>query len=138
MQINLSSPISITLPRKTKKDKVCYLNLNNYRNWNFIISNQLKKEYKKIISEILSSIELSINTFDKCQIVYTFFSKNRIRKDIANCCAVIDKFFTDALVELGYLQDDSTDFIDCVVYRFGGIDKENPRCDITITDIIKY
>lgn len=136
MEFKLSSPISITLPRKTKKDKICYLNLNNYRNWNFILSNQLKKKYKEIISDLLSSSDISINTSKNIQIIYTFFSKNKIRKDIANCCSVIDKFFTDALVELGYIEDDSTDYIDCVIYRFGGVDKENPRCDITITDII--
>ena len=48
-------------------------------------------------------------------------------------CSIIDKFTCDALVKAGVLADDSYDEIDKVVYKFGGVDKADARCELVIT-----
>jgi Holliday junction resolvase RusA-like endonuclease len=47
---------------------------------------------------------------------------------------VITKFTHDALVEFGILEDDNYNIVTEITYRFGGVDKDNPRCDVTIEE----
>ena len=70
--------------------------------------------------------------FKNCRITYTVFKGDRRRFDIANVCSVVDKFFCDAMVEAGKLPDDNAKVIDQVVYKYGGIDKGNPRVEIQV------
>lgn len=49
--IKIISPLQVILPRKTKADKICRLNLNSYRNRVFIVNNQIKVAYNEIMSE---------------------------------------------------------------------------------------
>ncbi len=122
-------PLKITLPRKTMKDKVYYLNLNNYRNWHYIVSNQLKRRFKELIEPQLKGYK-----FNKIYITFTFFPKTHHAYDITNVCSVIDKFFCDSLVELGCIEDDSYKYINSVTYKFGKVDKEHPRCEVEIME----
>ena len=70
--------------------------------------------------------------FNKVSIIYTVFFGSLRKTDISNVCCVIDKYFCDALVELGKLPDDSYIYIKEVIYRYGGVDKDNPRVEITL------
>jgi len=56
--------------------------------------------------------------------------------DISNVLSIHDKFFCDALVELGKLPDDNYKYIPEVKYVFREVDKLNPRVDIYIDPII--
>ena len=49
-----------------------------------------------------------------------------------NPCSIIDKFTCDALVKAEIIEDDSFKQIKKVSYIFGGVDKHNPRCELTI------
>jgi len=49
----INSPIYLIQPRKTKKDKKYALNINTYRNLNFIVNNILKKQYKELMRDQL-------------------------------------------------------------------------------------
>ena len=51
---------------------------------------------------------------------------------MSNPCSIIDKFTCDALVKAGVLEDDSSKQIKKVIYKYGGIDKDNPRCELEI------
>jgi hypothetical protein len=66
-------------------------------------------------------------------LTYTYYAKSKRRIDVSNPCSIIDKFACDALVKAEILEDDSFKQIKEVVYRFGGVDKENPRCELVIT-----
>lgn len=70
--------------------------------------------------------------FNKVSITYTIFFGSLRKTDISNVCCVIDKYFCDALVELGKLPDDNYIYIKEVIYRYGGVDKDNPRVEITL------
>jgi hypothetical protein len=48
--------------------------------------------------------------------------------------AIQRKFFEDALVELGYLTDDNYLHVLGASDDFGGVEKDNPRIEITITE----
>lgn len=65
-------------------------------------------------------------------LTYTYYAKTKRRLDVSNPCSIIDKFTCDALVKANVLKDDSFKQIKEVIYKFGGIDKDNPRCELVI------
>lgn len=136
----LKLPLSITLPRKTKEDKIFMLNLNVYRNANFHILNQAKIAWKEILrTEILNKNDcfdklLSICNGAVLRFVYTVHKGDKKSYDVANICSIIDKFTCDALVELGVIKGDNYKIISQVEYKTGEIDKENPHCELEIRE----
>ena len=127
------------MPRKTKPPKRYAVNLNSYRNWKFIVSNLIKREYKRLVSIAIPK-EMEPIRGKKVRLIFTLYKKTNRRIDRANVLAVTEKFFCDALVELGYLEDDNDDFIEESIYRSNGVDKENPRveCEIILLGENRY
>jgi hypothetical protein len=130
--MKLQLPITITLPRKTKEDKVCHLNLNNYPHWHFQTYQQLKKSFKECVVTMMPSDrqELAPGPY---RFTYTLYKGDGRAVDIPNVLTVIGKFTEDALVELGVISGDNHKVIQEVVYRWGGVDKTNPRAELEIT-----
>jgi hypothetical protein len=123
-------PLSVTLPRKTKADKVFMLNLNIYRNAHFQILNQAKIVFKDQMREILWDY---VCMEGPLHFTYTVFPANNRAFDLGNVCSIIQKFTDDALVELEVIKDDSYKIVRSIDYRFGGVDKEHPRAELEIT-----
>ena len=124
--------VTFSLPTHViHKDKKVYLNLNGYRNWHFFLSNQYKKNYKARVYEILDSGFL-FN--DKVHIEYTYYSPDKRKRDLMNVISVVDKFLQDALVELGFISTDDTETVIKITSMFGGIDRDNSRIDVKITN----
>jgi len=121
----ITSPIYITLPRKKSAGKRIPLNLNSYRNLHHHISNAVKVQYKE---EMRQQIQAIIKLTWPIKIKYRYFLK--VKSDVANVHAIVDKFFCDALVELGRLPDDNINYIVGASYMFAGFDRKNPRCEI--------
>lgn len=122
------SPTFVDIPRKTKNSRRIYLNLNVYRNLNFILNNQSKVIYNKLMGPQVKDVKIvPLSTFE-----YKLFRKDSKRCDKSNTLCIVEKFFCDCLVSHGCLEDDSEKFIGPVSYIFGGVDKENPRVEITI------
>lgn len=71
----------------------------------------------------------------KIGLEFIVYYKDRRKRDRANITSVTEKYFSDALVELGCIPDDSDKYIEYSLHRTGGIDKENPRCEVTIIDL---
>ena len=113
------------------KGKNIYLNLNAYRNWHHFNSNTYKKNYKARIYEILDS---SFLFSGKVHIEYTYYSPDKRVRDLMNVISIADKFLQDALVELGYISADDTSVVVKITSVFGGIDRENSRIDVKITN----
>ena len=116
---------------KVSAKKKFILNLNQYRNAHYRVSNKAKIEYKEFIKEQVLQRK---RKFKKMCIVYTVYQPTRRRFDIGNVCSIHQKFFEDALVELGRLEDDRYNYIPMCVFCFGGIDPTNPRVDIDIIE----
>lgn len=123
------APLFVMLPRKTKEDKKIIINLNGYRNWHYIISNEAKKKYKLAIREQLRG--LKYNT--PINLTFKLFKGSRRKSDRANVLSIHEKFFCDALTEYGVIEDDSDEFIGETRYCSGGLDKLNPRVEIMIS-----
>ena len=125
-----SVPISIEVGVRTIKRY--YLNLNGYRNWHHHLSNQLKKAFKIAVADDIRQLTPLTKP---CSITYVIYYRDRRGVDIDNIGSVISKFTNDALVELGVLEDDNCNFVKEIHYVFGGVDKDNPRCEVRIEEL---
>lgn len=88
------------------KAKKYYLNLNNYRNWHYIVSNNLKKKFKEQYWELLKW-----KKYNKIEIEYTLYSKDNRKRDKWNVLCIAQKFFLDMMTELWIITDDNDEFI---------------------------
>ena len=107
------------------------LNLNQYRNTHFRTLNTVKINYKECMrSQIATGPK-----YNKIACIYTVYPKDRRSFDLGNVCCIHQKFFEDALVELGKLPDDNYNYIPLVVYQFGKVDPLKPRVEVKIIDL---
>ena len=113
------------------KRKMLRLNLNEYRNTHYRILNNAKINYKEVMKKQIAKAK----RLGKALFVYTVYPGSKRIFDIGNICCIHEKFFEDAFVELGKLEDDNANFLPLVVYMYGGIDKENPRVDIEAMEL---
>ena len=125
----LVSPLEVIYgAKKDGTEQKFRLNLNQYRNTHYIILNKAKIAYKELMKEQISRLpELS-----NISLHYTVYTKTKREFDLSNVCSVVDKFFCDALVELGKLPDDNIKHLSQISFSFGGVDKDNPRIEVTI------
>jgi Holliday junction resolvase RusA-like endonuclease len=107
------------------------LNLNTYRNAYYQILNQAKKNFKELIKPQLHKLPV----LGKITIHYTIYYKDKRKFDLDNIVSVIAKFFQDALVENGIIEEDNYTIVIGSSNSFGGISKDNPRCTIHITEV---
>ena len=116
------------MPRKTMDDRKYGLNLNYYRNWKHIVSNHIKVKYKELLKDQIDKLP----KFDKISLELILWTNNKRRIDRSNVLCIVEKFFLDALVELGKLEDDNDEFVISTHYSTGGVDKGNGRVEIII------
>jgi len=105
--------------------------MNNFRNWQFHLSNDLKK----LFSEAIKIPELD-SPLAACKIKFIFYYPTYQRRDIDNSLSVIAKFTQDALVEAKVILDDDYTVVRSITGEYGGHDKHNPRCEIIIQEIL--
>lgn len=108
------------------------LSISWYRNAHYQSSNSAKKKFKKMIKSQLEQ-------FDKIQtpikIKYTYYAKANNNPDLDNFTGVVKKFFQDALVESGLIEDDNVNFIIANSEMYGGLDRGNPRVEVEIEEL---
>lgn len=124
---HISVPIFVIVTKKKK----FWLNLNQYRNAHHFTLDKAKKKFKTIVTPKLSNIPF----IDKVRISYILYAPNERKRDVANVCSIVDKFFSDCLVEAGKLEDDDWQYLPLIAYGWGGVDKLNPRVDVIIEKI---
>lgn len=113
------------------KNKLFSLNLNGYRNEHHHMLNNAKAEFKRVMTDQIKELPF----FNKVHLTYVYYPKTRHLSDIGNVCSIVDKFFADALVELGKLPDDNYLYVPEIHFRMGCIDSLNPRVEIFIEEI---
>ena len=124
--IKLSLPLFIT----NRSNKRKWLTLNNYRNWHYQVSNDIKRRFK---SELFDQLDFSIE--GKVKIEYFYFAPDKRTRDLMNVISVIDKFFQDAMVDRGCIESDDLSTVVEVNSCYMGIDKQDPRLDVMITKL---
>ena len=127
----LNSPLRVMLPRKNMPDKSWILNLNNYRNAPHFLLNDTKKLYKAAMEEQINQLP----RMEKVAVRFTMFPGTRHKTDTPNVCSIHDKYFMDALVTAGKLEDDHSEFYVETSYKPGHVDKDNPRVEIEIYEL---
>ena len=125
--IKFNAPMYIELGKK--KPKKIPMNMNWYRNAHFRTNAAVKKLFKEQLRLDFYQITAPV------KITYTFYYQSNRRQDIGNSLAVVSKFTEDALVDFGVLKDDDYNNVVKVVGIFGGIDKDNPRCEVVVEEV---
>ena len=131
MTHKIISPLFVTLPRKTVKDKRIALNMNTYRNLHHRISNDAKKAYSDALREQLK--DLSIQT--PVEVTYKVDKGSKRRLDKMNVVSVGSKFLLDSITEYGCWEDDNDDYVKKETIMPTELDRENPRVEIIIKEI---
>ena len=119
----------LRVPQSKSKDFL--LNLNAYRNAHYMVLNKTKMEFKDVMREQIEKLP----AMNKVRLTYVLFVSSNRRCDLTNMISVIDKYFEDALVELGKLPDDNFNYVPELVFRFGNVDPSNPRVEIYIEEL---
>lgn len=117
------------VPRKRGSAKRVSLNLNDYMHIHPQTINQARKIYFDRMFTQMKGVK-----FGKVDIDLVLFKGSRRKIDRANFLSIVEKFFCDALVIHGCIEDDNDDFILSTRYSTGGVDKEDPRVEITVTE----
>ena len=100
------------------KNKVFWLNMNQYRNTHYKTTNKAKKEFEKWVR--LQNIDGFFS--GPVHIHYEIWPKKR--SDLMNIGSILDKFLQDALVSEGILPEDNCKVVRSVSFEFKGY--ENP------------
>lgn len=119
--------MSVPLSKKSK----FILNLNLYRNANFHVLNNAKIAFKEKVTPLLRHIP----KLKGCTLEFTLFPGSETKCDVSNVCCIVEKFFNDALVECGKIEDDNYTIVPTSRYNFGEVDKNNPRVEVVIHPI---
>ena len=123
----LISPLAV--PKTKTKNFI--LNLNIYRNTHYQTLNKVKINYKTVMKNQIMKLPI----FTKLSIEYTLYPKTKRLTDLENVISIHQKFFQDALVEFGRIEDDTYLHIVESIQRFGEVDKHNPRVEIHLFQI---
>ena len=103
--LELVLPLVVMFPRKTKSDVKWPLNLNNYRNAHYILSNQAKHLFAEIVKNALAGCETIPTLRPPLRLQITLWVARKC--DLANVQAVVEKFFADAIVGCQVITDDN-------------------------------
>lgn len=128
--LKVSSPWSVQVTKKKKFSP----NLNQYRNAHYRTLSKVKKDYAKIITDQLDTLDV-LPRFNKVSVLFISYPPTRRRTDPDNLVVHL-KFAMDAIVSRGVLEDDHYGIVKELKFKFGEIDKENPRVDIILEEYV--
>jgi len=135
--VKLILPLSVVLPRKKAPSKHWILNLNSYRNTHFHVLNQAKDFYREEVRNAILISRMQGHEIPPPPYLfdYTIYPANKRTFDLGNVLPIIGKFTEDALIEFTLIIDDNYRIINAINYRFGGVDKISPRCELEISHV---
>jgi len=130
-EVLASFSVPLVVNKYKVKYKPFYMSLNNYTQLAKCppARNQVKKNYHNLVKPVIEGLG---KIDGPVKITYEIFAKDKRVFDIANVGSILDKFLSDALVDEGVLDDDNIYIIPRVEYIFAGIDRKNPRAEVTI------
>lgn len=124
----------IRLPMRvaSSKRKLDALNLNVYRNLHHRSLHAQKKNFTRDAMKLVKGLP-----FMECiTLHYDIYPKTKRRLDIMNVGSIIDKYFSDTLVEAGIIPDDDLRHVTHISFGFGGL-SEKEHVLVTITETSK-
>lgn len=124
-------PIYYTQEFKTKNDKTFLVGMNWYNTAHYHIKNKVKQDFTELILKQLTGIE---PIQDKFKVHYKLYYKN-ISSDPSNIVALAEKIFLDAIQKGDIVKDDNMKYHTSSSWEVIGIDKDNPRVEISISAV---
>jgi hypothetical protein len=112
------------------KKKWFSLNLNYYRNTHFHVLNKSKVVFKELIQEQIDSLP----KLHRIKLTLTLYPKTKRKCDLDNILSIVTKYTQDVLVSQDKLWDDDYTCIPAIDFRFGEVDKHDPRVVIQIEE----
>lgn len=97
-----------------------------------MVLNQAKIAWKEIVR---TAVGRNLITGPPYAFTYTAYPASNRKFDLGNVLSIIQKFTDDALIEMNVINDDSYKVIPVVSYKFGRVDKENPRVELEINTV---
>lgn len=113
--IEIKVPIYVDTGKIKKKSRS--INLNSYRNWQFTLSNNIKKKFKEIIKKDFPVVKKPISMY---RLEYYLYLPNKRKADVSNICSIVDKFTNDALVEEGIVEEDNYQHLQDIRFMYDG------------------
>ena len=117
-------PTYMNVSKKTRKA----LNLNVYRNLHHHSLNNQKQNFHEEVKKLLGGISKA----QKIWIHYQVFAPTRGRLDTMNVGSIVDKYFSDTLVEAKIIEDDDYEHVVFNSFSFGGVCKMDGHTIATI------
>jgi len=121
------------IPIRVKKNAGSYqsLNFNRFLRSGYYVRKKIERNFDRAFRNVVCECEF-LPPEPPFALTYTVYRACGQRADIGNIGAVLDKLVSDALVRIGIIADDSTQYIKCVTVIDGGVDKKRPRATLEI------
>lgn len=132
--IILKFPIPLSVQVSKKKNFIP--NLNNFRTANYWTMDKAKKMYHEHVKLVTLWDEEPID--GRVQLHYQCWRKTKALYDEMNVLSALDKFTCDGLIEAGVLKDDNRLYVKTPTFEHMGVDKENPRCEVSIRIVTSF
>lgn len=124
--------ITIELPMPYYKGKAL-MSMNVYRNMHHYQLNNFKTEYGAKLKKIMQD-------YDKLEtplaLHYELHFKGSKKRDVMNIASMVDKVFSDVLVQLKLIPDDDYENVHKVTVKGFG-NAEEDRCIVRISEAVK-
>jgi len=116
---------------KTTKKKTVPVSVTWYRNAHFQELNKVKKMYAEELAE--RQLKNYSPMVTPVFVLFILFVRDKSRLDLDNYTGTHKKFFMDSLVTHKIIVDDTVFEAPLSIEVFGGIDKNNPRVDVYVS-----
>jgi len=128
MELKIITPFRQRVTRKTMKDKLYTININQYRNWHHSVESKVKKQFTIDLEDQLKGV-----VFDGVvDITYQVFKPTNRRLDKMNVVSITSKYTLDAITHYECWEDDNDEVIRFETILPTQLDRENPRVEVTI------
>lgn len=122
--IRVTLPLSVTIGRSRVS-----MSRNRWENLHF----RQKTKVKEIIRELVYKQVILYAALGESVSVSSVLYVDRLNCDLGNFNDVLLKICSDCLVKAGIIKDDNVKIIKTETRIFGGVDKLNPRLEVTYT-----
>ena len=133
MRLTLAPPVIRRGSKIKPKKKFIRLNLNSYRNNNHFKNASDKIKYEDFMRPFILEAFADQVIIPPIKIQYSLVVGTKRKLDIANILTIVDKFFCDTLVKCEIIEDDNFDYIQEIVYKYGGYQKNDEKILIEVS-----
>ena len=128
----MSGGLTLTLPIYGGVKKKFLIGMNWMNTTHYRSRNNVKQDYHKRIGKALPD---EVKVASPLCTHYRLYYKNK-RSDAPNIIAVVDKFLMDALQEHGVIEEDNVDHYVSSSWEVVEQDRDNPRVEVEIKEIV--